>query len=389
MIRKAIVLRKATLVLAAFAFCVLPCLGSDTDILNSPAFYLEKALTSIAHERASISIVGRALSDSEIVRLNNLAKATQHIESAKDLLVQKAGSTGVQTGIAVPSVVHPDGVQKGKRPSPENKPATEPDTDIEKGFQSKYKISPKGKAVSYLKKFAGSDEFPSLQRSRLFLLKGEGIEKQFPERIVYVLRFMQFPVPVLVPQGLASNTILVVDRKGAIEKILDEAALKQFFVDNLKPSADESRSKDALASWLLMVKELAQDGMYQFKQIDKNSIRIAKIDTGCTASGVIEIVPRGGNEGAIEAVLTFDKGGRIQSVVTITRMNAGIRPICQSHRLLDTDPVLRQMAERDLLVMGKMCKDYLLEQRKNVSPALKREIDRIWLKICERESNVE
>lgn len=388
MMKKAFVLRKLGLMLGAFAFCVLPCFAGEKNVVYSPVVYLEKALASISQERASISIVGRGLSDSEIGRLNILAKAAQHIESAKVLLTQKGSSSGVQTGIAVPSVVHPDRVQKGNRPELQNKPATEPDTDFEKAFQSKHKVSPKSKAISYLKKYSARGGFPSLQRSRLFLLEGKEIEKQFPDRIVYVLRFMQFPVAVPVPQVLASNTILVVDKKGKVEKILDEAALQKYFVDNLKESTEDSYSKDALVAWLLMAKELAQDGMNQFRQIDRNSIRIAKSDSDRTASGVIKIVPRGGNEGEIQAVLTFDKAGRLQSAKTIKRMNAGIRPICQSRRLLDKDPVLRKMAERDLLVMGKMCKTYLFEQRKTASPALKREIDRIWEQICERESNV-
>ena len=62
-------------------------------------------------------------------------------------------------------------------------------------------------------------------------------------------------------------------------------------------------------------------------------------------------------------------------------MKRGVRPICQATKLLDPDPVVRQMAEDAILVMGKAADEYLSEQRARATPALREAIDRIWQRI--------
>jgi hypothetical protein len=59
----------------------------------------------------------------------------------------------------------------------------------------------------------------------------------------------------------------------------------------------------------------------------------------------------------------------------------GIRPRCQATLLLHADPLVRAIAEQDLLVLGRYARGYLLEQRANASEELRREIDRIWRQI--------
>ena len=60
-----------------------------------------------------------------------------------------------------------------------------------------------------------------------------------------------------------------------------------------------------------------------------------------------------------------------------------MRPICQATKLLDADPLVRRMAERDLLVMGSVAQDYLIQQRLKATPELQREMDQIWERIVE------
>jgi hypothetical protein len=62
-------------------------------------------------------------------------------------------------------------------------------------------------------------------------------------------------------------------------------------------------------------------------------------------------------------------------------IHAGVRPICQATKLLDPDPIVRRMAERDILVMGRAAKAYLDEQRARATPALRQAIDRMWKRI--------
>ena len=89
-------------------------------------------------------------------------------------------------------------------------------------------------------------------------------------------------------------------------------------------------------------------------------------------------------KGEITSILYFDKNGKIDTVKLRRKLQPGIRPICQSLKLLDKDPVVKRMAEQDILVMGKMCKGYLFEQRKTASPELQKAIDDIWARILKR-----
>ena len=61
----------------------------------------------------------------------------------------------------------------------------------------------------------------------------------------------------------------------------------------------------------------------------------------------------------------------------------GMRPRCQATRLLDPDPLIREICEQDLLVMGRAAQGYLMEQRATASPELRRAIDRVWQKILD------
>ena len=52
-------------------------------------------------------------------------------------------------------------------------------------------------------------------------------------------------------------------------------------------------------------------------------------------------------------------------------------------KLLDPDPIVRRMAEQDILVMGRAARDYLMDQRANAPPLLQDAIDRIWRRILQ------
>ena len=104
---------------------------------------------------------------------------------------------------------------------------------------------------------------------------------------------------------------------------------------------------------------------------------------GFVASGKM-VVMQGGN-GAIDAKLTFDPDGALTKVEEVSKIRAGPRPICQATKLLDSDPIVRRMAEQDLLIMGRAARAYLDEQRGKASPELRRAIDRIWQRILEQD----
>jgi hypothetical protein len=79
--------------------------------------------------------------------------------------------------------------------------------------------------------------------------------------------------------------------------------------------------------------------------------------------------------------MAFDAEGVLDSVSETRAVRPGVRPICQATKLLDADPLVRRMAEQDILVMGRSAKGYLDEQRSKAKPELRKAIDRIWKRI--------
>jgi hypothetical protein len=130
---------------------------------------------------------------------------------------------------------------------------------------------------------------------------------------------------------------------------------------------------------------LNQDGFLQFAVPDE-TITVAPVASGGQrVTGEAVVVPKGGNQGGIRAVLVFDSSGTLVSASETAQIKHGIRPICQATKLLDPDLIVRAMAEQAILVMGRAAKEYLAEQRESASPELRDAIDRIWHKIMSED----
>src|SRR5205085_1021891 len=116
---------------------------------------------------------------------------------------------------------------------------------------------------------------------------------------------------------------------------------------------------------------------------------------------VARVVPEGLQPGN---VFTVTKGGKVEMVSdpealkkffqaalrpvdgeATAERRPGPRPICQATKLLDPDPVVRRMAEQDLLIMGRAVKPYLDEQRARAEPGLRKAIDRLWQRILDED----
>ena len=90
-----------------------------------------------------------------------------------------------------------------------------------------------------------------------------------------------------------------------------------------------------------------------------------------------------GGKGELSVTLTFEETGKLAKVDESVKLMRGIRPICQATKLLDPDPIVRGMAEQDILVMGRDAADYLAEQRKKATLDIQQAIDRIWRSILD------
>ena len=91
----------------------------------------------------------------------------------------------------------------------------------------------------------------------------------------------------------------------------------------------------------------------------------------------------GGGEGQIDVLITLGAAGSLVQVYEKSALRPGIRPICQATKLLDRDPIVRRMAEQDVLVMGRAAKPYLDRVRATALPMLRNAIDRIWQRILD------
>jgi hypothetical protein len=124
--------------------------------------------------------------------------------------------------------------------------------------------------------------------------------------------------------------------------------------------------------------ELKQDLFFVFSD---PGVDYTPTADGATVTG--QVVVTAGGQGQIDMTMTFDLTGSFVDVQESSTVRPGVRPICQATKLLDRDPIVRRMAEQDILVMGRMVKPYLDEIRAKSRPKLRQAIDRIWQRIVD------
>lgn len=210
-----------------------------------------------------------------------------------------------------------------------------------------------------------------------FLYRSEGgVGTTFPDRHMIVVRFRQFPVARVLPEGLSESNLFAVDRAGKIEQLKDVKALERFFRASHPPVTNEKDAKAMLEAWLTLTQEFRQDGMLKFDVLEKEFT----VEGDLSKASGRAVIMQGGN-GDLNAELAYDKDGKLAGVVEKASIRPGPRPICQATKLLDADPVVRRIAEQDLIIMGLSARDYMVEQRQLAAPELREAIDRVWRRI--------
>ena len=211
------------------------------------------------------------------------------------------------------------------------------------------------------------------------------LEKLFPGYSFYSVVFPQWPVTMIPPAPLKSANVFVIDQKGKVQGLTTKEELEVFFRKNLAAVNDKRAAEAAVRAWLALAQVLATDGWFKFA-IPDESITVAKTAAGLKATGKATVSPDRGDRGEMTVALDFDDQGKLTAVQQRSNLKAGMRPICQSTKLLDPDPIVRKMAEQSLLIMGMDALPYLQEQRAKVSPELQQAIDRIWQRILDQEA---
>jgi len=203
------------------------------------------------------------------------------------------------------------------------------------------------------------------------------VGRTYPDFSFFGVIFRQYPVAVLCPQVQdlkCSNIFFVKD--GRVEFVSSIEDLKFFFAAQLGPLATTESVSDAAGTWLRFSAELKQDLFYTFSTPEISST--AREDVTIVRG---RVAVTAGGEGQIEMLMTLGTAGSLVQIYEKGALRPGIRPICQATKLLDRDPIVRRMAEQDLLVMGRAAKPYLDQVRAAARPKLRQAIDRIWQRI--------
>jgi len=247
-----------------------------------------------------------------------------------------------------------------------------------------YSDEPKGPSAEEIK--AAQDRLMEFLKglkgaelARVTALAADGVPATFPDHILFSVLFPQYPVARIAPEPLKSSNVVAVPKAkdGKPAAITDLKELEMFFKSHARAVKTEAETYATVEAWLRTAAELNQDGFYKFTVKAES---FAATDTAIQSDGRAKVEPAGGNKGEITSKLSF-KDGKLMAVETKVTLFPGPRPICQSTKLLDPDPIVRRMAEDSIRVMGSAAKPYLDEQRAKASPELKAAIDRIWKRI--------
>jgi len=201
----------------------------------------------------------------------------------------------------------------------------------------------------------------------------------FPDFSFFGVIFRQFPIAVQCPQTQdlkCSNLFFV--KGGRVDFVATIPDLNFFFAAEMGPAPSENAAIDAASTWLRFSEELKQDLFYTFSApeisyLPREDISRVRGQVAVTAGG----------RGQIEVLITLGAAGSLVNIYEKSALLAGVRPICQATKLLDRDPIVRRMAEQDVLVMGRAAKPYLDQVRATARPKLQQAIDRIWQRILD------
>ncbi|MBS1723879.1 MAG: hypothetical protein JSS66_13105 [Armatimonadetes bacterium] len=202
------------------------------------------------------------------------------------------------------------------------------------------------------------------------------------------LRYREYPVIVAGPKPMAQRNVFMVDRACTVHVFTKREALRKDFLAQKVSASGVSAAREVALAYARASSEFSQDGFFQFLyEYDRTSGQ--KDGDRIVAVAKAPVVERSGDKGALVVTVTFvsTQVGKwvVQDIVEKDTVQPGVRPICQCTLLLDPNPIVRKMAERDLLVMGRAAFPYMAEQEALAGPELQKEIQRVRQRILRGE----
>jgi hypothetical protein len=320
-----------------------------------------------------------------LVALNYLAMPPASLAQPQSLPAESSTAEGGGVSATSTGVVYPDkgGSIRREKIKDELPMAVRSQSEKDCLAQLKFAVDPRVQIQKYISTLKIPKERPILARGSVNYIESDALKSLFPTSVFYVLRFPQWPVAMEPPQPLGNNNIFVISKEAKELTLITDTnkeRYKQFLIAKLPRIQSEQKAMQAVKAALVLVKELYQDGMFKFEN-EANSLYARRTGTATHAGGKLNVVPQGGNSGTLSVTIVTDGQGAVSDIKHESNLQEGMRPICQSTKLLDPDPIVRKMAEQDILIMGSPAKEYLDWQRTQVSPELRQAIDRIWERI--------
>jgi hypothetical protein len=198
------------------------------------------------------------------------------------------------------------------------------------------------------------------------------------------LNFQKYPMQRQPVAPLGPNNIMLVNKAGKVA-MLNSLDAMRYWLGKAVQNIPSSRLPVATKLALQLTQELVTDGMFAFSP---GEIKVKAEGNKKRFTLRSPVKPKGGDSGWVEVSLVFEPVGKNWKLYTFDRghlLTPGVRPICQATKLLDPDPIVRRMAEQDILIMGRACKPYLDWIRAQSKPELQNAIDAIWQRILERD----
>jgi hypothetical protein len=215
------------------------------------------------------------------------------------------------------------------------------------------------------------------QGAKIAAIDEKVLREVFPKHRFVAAHYAIWPIAVPTPDPLKAQNVFAVADDGKVTHLADDRKLEEFFKSHLKSDANQDKTT---RSYLRLRMEYVQDGYYKFKFPEKTKIE-AEGSSVMVVSATAEVVPEMGNMGSFKAIVRFGRDDNFAGVTEENKVVRGMRPRCQATLLLHPEKLVREIAEQDLLVMGRNARGYLMEQRAKASDELRREIDRVWRQI--------
>lgn len=203
------------------------------------------------------------------------------------------------------------------------------------------------------------------------------VGRTFPGIDFFEVIFRQYPVGVAPPEGLSSSNLFATF-DGQVFYLTSVDELNGAYTSGgLNPVTTAEQVSDTASTWARFAAALHQDLFYTFAPVETY---VEATGSGGWIAATVMSVSAGGT-GYVSAFLEFNADGVLVVLFDNNTVQEGMRPICQATKLLDPDPLVRRMAEQQVLSMGRRARPYLDEQRARATPELQTAIDRIWQRI--------